>query len=376
MFRARKVLFVIDQYKNPYAGTEGQLYKLIKGLQERGVECHLLTFLPSEYFLNNPFPCPVSTLGHHRLSSATTWVALWRAARKLKEQGFSVAHIFFNDPSIIGPPVFRLNGFKVLISRRDMGYWYTRAYAWLLKANRFFLAGAVTNSAAVKKITNEVEKIPSHKIQVIYNGYEDLGSQENTPEDWPNFAEANDFVIGIVANIRPIKRMEDAIDALARVWATYPSVKLIVIGDGDASSLMERSKQRGISHRVCFVGARSNAVDYIHQFHVGVLCSQSEGFSNALIEYMQCGKPVVCSRVGGNPEIVSHGDNGFLYDVGDTTLLATHLQYLIENPEKREEMGRKAQATVHEQFSMSKMIDAHIALYDLVLSDRGVVYAQ
>src|SRR5690606_18249238 len=197
MFRARKVLFVIDQYKNPYAGTEGQLYKLIKGLQERGVECHLLTFSPSEYFLNNPFPCPVSTLGHHRLSSATTWVALWRAARKLKEQGFSVAHIFFNDPSIIGPPVFRLNGFKVLISRRDMGYWYTRAYAWLLKANRFFLAGAVTNSAAVKKITNEVEKIPSHKIQVIYNGYEDLGRQENTPEDWPNFAEANDFVIGI-----------------------------------------------------------------------------------------------------------------------------------------------------------------------------------
>src|SRR5690606_22010834 len=122
MSKPRKVLFVIDQYKNPYAGTEGQLYKLIKFLQEREFECHLLAFRPSEFLLNYPFPCQVTILGHYRLSSLATWAALWRAARKFKAQGFSIAHIFFNDPSIIGPPVFRLNRFKVLISRRDMGY--------------------------------------------------------------------------------------------------------------------------------------------------------------------------------------------------------------------------------------------------------------
>lgn len=376
MYKARKVLFVIDQYKNPYAGTEGQLYKLIKSLQEQGVECHLLVFSSSEFLSNHAFPCPVSVLGHHRLTSLTTWGALWQAARRFKALGFSIAHIFFNDPSIIGPPVFRLNGFRVLISRRDMGYWYTPAYTRLLRMNRFFLAGAVTNSGAVKQTTAEVEKIPPHKIHVIYNGYEDLESSMTTPEDWAEFVDPNDVVIGMVANIRPIKRMEDAIEAVAQVYSGNPNVKLIVIGDGNASSLLERAQNLGIAHRIRFIGARSNAIDYIRHFHVGVLCSQSEGFSNALIEYMQCGKPVVCSCVGGNPEIVQHGMNGFLYSVGDTSLLATHLQYLIEKKDEREKMGRAAQATVRDQFSMEQMVGAHIDLYDRLLSANGVVYAQ
>lgn len=376
MYIARKVLFVIDQYKNPYAGTEGQLYKLIKYLQERGVECHLLAFSPSEFLRNHIFPCPVTILGHHRLSSLKTWVALWQAARKFRALGYSIAHIFFNDPSVIGPPVFRLNGFKVLISRRDMGYWYTPAYTRLLKLNRFFLSAAVTNSAAVKQITSEVEKIPPHKVHVIYNGYEDLDCSQSIPGDWAAFVEPGDFVIGMVANIRPIKRMEDAIEALAKVYSLYPRAKLVVIGDGDSSLLTERAERLGVSHRVCFIGSRSNAVDYIRHFDVGVLCSQSEGFSNALIEYMQCGKPVVCSRVGGNPEIVRHGNNGFLYEIGDTTSLANHLQYLIEKAKERDEMGQSAQAIVREQFSMKRMVDAHIELYGLVLNEKEVIYAQ
>lgn len=376
MYIARKVLFVIDQYKNPYAGTEGQLYKLIKYLQEQGVECHLLAFSPSEFLLNHAFLCPVTILGHHRLSSLKTWVALWQAARKFSALGYSIAHIFFNDPSVIGPPVFRLKGFKVLISRRDMGYWYTPAYTRLLQLNRFFLSAAVANSAAVKQITSEVEKIPPLKVHVIYNGYEDLDCSQSIPGDWTEFVEPGDFVIGMVANIRPIKRMEDAIEALAKVYSLYPRAKLVVIGDGDASLLIEKAGQLGVSHRVCFIGSRSNAVDYIRYFDVGVLCSQSEGFSNALIEYMQCGKPVVCSRVGGNPEIVRNGSNGFLYEVGDTTSLANHLQYLIEKAEERDEMGKRAQATVREQFSMKKMVDAHIELYGLVLNEKGVIYVQ
>jgi len=376
MFKARKVLFIIDRYKNPYAGTEGQLYKLIKYLHERGVECHLLAFCSSDFLRNHTFPCPVTILGHHRLSSFATWVALWKAARKFKILGFSVAHIFFNDPSIIGPPILWLNGFKVLISRRDMGYWYTGTYTRLLRINRFFLSGAVTNSTAVKQITYEVEKIPTYKIHVIYNGYEDLEFPQSSPGDWAEFVDPGDFVIGMVANIRPIKRMEDAIDAVAAIYPIYPNVKLMVVGEGDSAPLKEQAEKLGVFDRVRFIGARSNAVDYIRHFHVGVLCSQSEGFSNALIEYMQCGKPVVCSRVGGNPEIVQHGLNGFLYDVGETTALASHLQYLIEKTEAREEMGMKAQATVRDRFSMPKMIDGHLELYDLVLNMKGVIYAQ
>jgi L-malate glycosyltransferase len=362
-----KVLFVIDHYKNPFAGTEGQLFKLIKHLDRADVEPHLLVFTPSEYLNKKEFPCPVTVLGHHRLSSPRTWLALAKAALKFKRSGYQIAHIFFNDPSIIGPPVFRLFGFKVIISRRDMGYWYTPAYEKILRLNRWFVSGAITNSSAVKQITSDVERLTPASIHVIYNGYENAPLEAVVPNDLAERLSPGDLVVGLVANIRPIKRIQDAIAAIATVRESLPQIKLVIVGDGDSSLLSGLADDLKVGERVLFLGGRSDPRRYIQCFDIAILCSESEGFSNAIIEYMQCGKPVICSRVGGNPEIVEDGISGFLYEAGDINALAACLQRLAEQPGLRASMGSEGATIVDRRFSMSTMTSAHTMVYQQLL---------
>ena len=114
-----RVLFVIDYFRDPHAGTEGQLFRLVQGLDRTKFEPHLLVFEESPWLKDNGFPCDWSVLGHRSLRSPVTWAALFGKARGFRKQGFRLAHVFFNDPSVICPPVFRLCGIKTLLSRRD-----------------------------------------------------------------------------------------------------------------------------------------------------------------------------------------------------------------------------------------------------------------
>ena len=362
-----KVLYVIDQYKNPYAGTEGQLHKLVDSVDRAEIEPHLLVFSSSSYIESKQFPCPVTVLGHNKLSSFATWRNMWRVARQFRRDGFKIVHVFFNDPSIIVPPIFSMLGFKVIISRRDMGYWYTPFYKRILRFNSRFVSAAIVNSAAVGKMTSETENIPASRVHVIYNGYGEAIGSTTRPDDIERLLTGSEFVVGIVANIRPIMRLEDAVRAISIVAKDRPEVKLIVVGDGDSSELKSLAANLGIANNVYFAGPSTRPHDYIRCFDVALLCSQSEGFSNSIIEYMQNGKPVVCSRVGGNPEIVVEGETGYLYETGDVEKLASLIRMLAADSDLRQRLGANSSKLVKEKFSMNTMVNAHIRLYKRLL---------
>jgi glycosyltransferase involved in cell wall biosynthesis len=105
-------------------------------------------------------------------------------------------------------------------------------------------------------------------------------------------------------------------------------------------------------------------------FDVGLLCSDSEGFSNSLIEYQQAGLPVVCSETGGNPEIIEHGVNGFLYPVGDTDELSAQLVSLARAPELAMNMGRAGRLKVKQCYGLSRLLSEHEALYESLLGNH------
>src|SRR5690606_15567350 len=194
---------------------------------------------------------------------------------------------------------------------------------------------------AVKCVTAEREPIPQSKIHVVYNGYKECSSTVPVPRDFERFVSPieSSVVIGLVANIRAIKRIEDAIIAVKKLGLRGISVILVVIGDGDVTSLERLSVDQEVSDRVFFMGAREDVRSCLRVFDIGVLCSESEGFSNTIVEYMQAGLAIVCSSVGGNPEALSHGETGFLYPVGNTDVLVDYLERLIVRPELREEMA-------------------------------------
>jgi len=360
-----KILYIIDNFASPFAGTEGQLYKLIKGLDRTKYTPYLLLFRPSPYIENNGFPCVHTVLDCSKMLSPLTWLKLFQSLRRFKKNEYKLAHIFFNDPSIVAPPILKLLGMTSIISRRDMGYWYTPAYLAFLRFNSRLVDHVLVNSEAVKQITCEKEYYSRSKVSVIYNGYEDA-LQENT-QTVSLKQDGAEVVIGIVANIRPIKRMQDAVEALAILNSSGNKCRLVIVGEGDSSSLEAQASRAGVMDYLHCVGAQSEPGAYIKGFDICLLCSESEGFSNAIIEYMQHEKPVVCSAVGGNPEIIIHGENGYIYPAGDVASLVDLLIDLLNEPQKRLEFGCRARETVLKNYGMAAMLSAHEVKYEGLL---------
>lgn len=363
-----KLAIVMDRYDNPYAGTESQVLKLLEGLQERGWNVRFAVFRETDYSRSDAFPVEIEHLGVSSISNPRSWWAVYCYARGLAADGYRVVHVFFNDASVICPPMMRLAGVKTLISRRDMGFWYSGLYLRALRLTDRFVHGVVCNSKAVAEITARVEGIPESKLYVIYNGYpNDLQNDASNQNELASPAEQEQpCVIGIVANLRPIKRISDLIEAVARLREIGRKVELWVVGGGNQESYRERAEELGIAHLVKFLGSQPEPARFIREFDIAALCSETEGFSNAIIEYLRCGKPVVCSHTGGNPEIIAEGVNGYLYDVGDVTSLANRLLTLVDDPVKRETMGRANREQMAGRYSLEAMLNQHIRLYQNV----------
>lgn len=368
--KAVQILYVIDSFKNPHAGTEGQLYQLVQGLDRNRFSPHLLVFHESNYLKENGFPCSYSVLGHSGLTNPSAWLALWKEARRFQKAGGKIVHAFFIDPSIMCPLIFRLHGVHAVISRRDMGYWYTRKYLFLLRRSGRAVSSVIANSQAVKDVVSRNERIPKDGIDVIYNGYEERVGDASIPDEVLFLRnQYPDAVFGvIVANIRPLKRLSDAVVSLAVVAQKGGNLHLVVIGDGDHNGLSQQAEALGVRERVHFLGRRSDVADCLPAFDIGLLCSESEGFSNSIVEYMRSGLPVVCSSVGGNPEAVEHGVSGYLYDCGNTNELADGLMKLVLDEGLRQRIGAAALASSEARFSNRVMVERHQDVYSELVS--------
>jgi len=366
---AANILFVIDQFKHPNAGTEGQLLKLVEHLDRDKFAPQLLVFSDSNWLENNEFPCAVSVLNSQSLLSLVTWWRLLLFALNYRRSGGRLAHIFFNDPSIVCPPVFWLCGIKSFISRRDLGYWYTPTLLKILNVTRYFCAGVLVNSQAVANKTVQFEGFSPTNVHVIYNGFEPFVKSRQSVDELESLVKEKKLIVGIVANIRPLKRVSDLITALAHLKDRVPELVMVHIGDGNVDELHRLADELEIDNRVHFLGARSDIYSCLKYFDIAVLCSESEGFSNSIIEYSLAGIPVICTNVGGNPEAIKDGFNGYLYDVGDINALAQKLNRLASSHQDREWLGKIGQLNAIQRYSVSSMVHSYEEIYQQYLSE-------
>ncbi|TCI04439.1 glycosyltransferase [Corallincola luteus] len=356
------IAYLIDSLGNPNAGTEGQFIKLVQGMSQRGHQVKVYALRQSDYLTSGELGVEVEFLDVTRMASPKALWKMFCLGRRLRAQNTQLVQTFFNDASVIAPFFLKWAGCRVMISRRDMGFWYSANLLKLLRWNRRWVDAAVVNSKAVGEQTALAEHIPAERVHVIYNGYAPPAETQSDVE-----LPAGP-VIGIVANIRPIKRMQDAVAALGALCGEFPDLQLVIVGGGDPAELQSQAEQLGVAKLLHCVGGQSAPQDYIRRFDIALLCSESEGFSNAIIEYLQWGKPVVCSRTGGNPEIIEHGKNGYLYDVGDVDALVEHLRKLLADHEGYKKMSQYALSSVASRFSMSQMLGNHELLYRQLLT--------
>lgn len=173
----------------------------------------------------------------------------------------------------------------------------------------------------------------------------------------------NGLVVGTVGWLLPIKGPMHLLNAMGNIWQSRLDVELVFVGKGDLEgAIKQQALKMGVSEKVKVLGWRDDVHEIMPVFDLLVLPSLNEGMGRVLVEAMAAGKPVVASNVGGIPDLVHHGENGFLVEPGDETGLSVAIEKLLADENMRQAMGKKGQIAARD-FSEEKMIQKIDSLY-------------
>lgn len=343
------------------AGTERLVSVILKQLHPEKVDVHLACLE------NSP---RLEDLGRHykiRVFPATR-LNSWNGLRRirefhcyLKEMRIEVMHAFMTKTAILGVMAFPGSGCKAMVASRLSIDWYTPPKTAFF---RYYMNPRTTrifaNSQGVKRFVVEKEKAPPEKIDVIYQGV-DMARYSATAGD-PSVAAALGIpdaspVVGIVANYRPVKDLPLFLRAAQLIVKSVPEAAFLLVGTGPMYGELARlAEELGISASVYFSNGRGAVPDYLRRMSIACLSSESEGFSNAILEYMAAGLPVVATDVGGNGEAILHQETGFLVRERTPEAFAAPIVHLLRNEGLRRSMGQHALERCRRLFSMDVFI--------------------
>jgi glycosyltransferase involved in cell wall biosynthesis len=376
--RRAHVLFLIDQLYG-VGGAEQALLHIIRLLPSDKFRCSLATFRLDprvESFQN--LSCPVHFLPLRRTYD---WSGL-RTALKLRDlirsQHVDVVHTFFETSDLFGGLVAKLSGCPVLISsRRDMGIYRSPKHRVCYRLINPMVDRVVTVSDAVRSRVIQHERADPTKVITVYNGV-DLGKAGMANDSAGlrsslQLEHASHLVV-TVANFRPIKRIEAFLRAAQIVCQEFPRAMFLVIGGFDdpeySRDMRELTNTLGLKENVRFLGKSSSVFSLLKMCDVFCLLSQSEGFSNALLEAMACGLPCIATDVGGNSEAIRESDSGFLVSNEDEA--SQRILALLRSPERARAMGEAGGRIAATRFSVQGMVSRMTTLYEELLEAKQV----
>jgi N-acetyl-alpha-D-glucosaminyl L-malate synthase BshA len=209
---------------------------------------------------------------------------------------------------------------------------------------------------------DDIKVIPNFVCQYDYKRLE-VGSLRES------LAPQNEPLLVHVSNFRPVKRPVDCVEILARVLKKNVKTRLVMVGDGSERTNVEhRARCLGIHEQCVFVGKQPRIVDYLSASDVLLLPSEQESFGLAALEAMACEVPVIASRVGGLPEVVTDGETGYLSPVGDVDKMAADAARLLSDDKLRKTMGQRARDSAITRYRTDVVIPQYIEFYEQVMA--------
>jgi glycosyltransferase involved in cell wall biosynthesis len=175
----------------------------------------------------------------------------------------------------------------------------------------------------------------------------------------------------VVANFIHYKGHQFFLDAWAAAVKKFPESVALLVGDGPLRQEFEaRVHAMGLGPSVRFLGTHQDVPALVALMDLVVHPSLEEGFSNAILEAMAAGKPVVATAVGGNPEAVIHGKTGLLVPPGDSQALADAMLWLLAHPREAVRFGEAGRLRVAERFEISAMVRQYEAVYERLVAEK------
>lgn len=297
--------------------------------------------------------------------------AIARFVRHLKKRRTQIVHAQLYWANILGVVAGRLAGVPRIVTSRLSLSNYKEGRPMMQRLENLvnrWTTDIFANSGAVKADCLAHEKVDPNIIHIIYNGVvlEDFERPDTESLAGELGISPNDLVLTEIANLHPYKGHDDLLRAMASLLPRHPNLKAILPGrdQGMRARLEEMIRELKLEDNVILMGERRDVARILALADIVVHPSHTEGFSNSILEGMTAGKPLVVSDVGGNPEAVIDGENGYIVPAKDWRALAEALDKLIATPALRARMGAASRRRIETEFSMARMIERFSAWYE------------
>lgn len=353
-------------------GTERTLLRLLAALPRRGVD-HLVATqrepgAPAEQLPFDVACCPLDVTGRDPFAGA-------RLARRLRGRRVGVIHArgigTWADAMIaalLTPGARLVLGFHGLETGGGFSPRHRRRVRWGRRLKARYATVSESGAAQLRQAG-----VSAPRIEILPNGV-DVGrirahSSRRNPMRGQLGFRRDDVVFGCVASLTPVKGHAHLIAALADSVATAQRLRLLLVGDGPLrDDLQRQARTLSVADRVTFAGPREDVPELLSAMDGYVCSSLSEGMSNAVLEAMAAGLPIISTDVGDHRALLSF-DECRLVRPGDVPALASRLSDLAVDPLRRARMGNAALARV-QRFSFDRMMCAYDGFYQRLVAPR------
>jgi glycosyltransferase involved in cell wall biosynthesis len=348
-------------------GSERQMAEIAKSLDRSRFDVRVGCFRPRGLRADDLRHAGVPVV-HFPVPSMASIKGAIRIATYVREQKIRLVHTFDTPANLYGVPAARMGGAgSVLSSQRvDRALWPAVQRHGLRVTDRL-VDGIVVNCEFLRGHLRDEEKVPAGLIHLCYNGV-DTGAFQPQRGARPEGLRGASLVVGVVCGLRPEKGLGTLLEAFAAVHGLEPGMKLAIVGSGPClEDLQARAGALGILPNCNFEPATAQVADWLHAIDIFVLPSLSEALSNSLMEAMACGCCVAATRVGGNPELITHGETGMLFEPRDAAGLVEVLGLLVRDPARRGALGFNAARLMRSRFSLEAAAQMMGGIYSEVL---------
>ncbi|MFA6416507.1 MAG: glycosyltransferase [Candidatus Paceibacterota bacterium] len=373
-----KIFYLIT--KGNFGGAQRYVYELASSLPTADFEVAVILgegeILAKKLNEKNIRVIYLPELGRD-INLGSDWAVFWSLYGIFRREQPDVIHLNSSKIGGLGSLAGRLAGIKKIIFTGH-GWAFNEKRSWLQKKAISFLSWLTIMFShqtvlVSKSLMKQISTWPltAGKLKLIYNGIDFinfLAERDARTLLLPN--KADKFWIGTIAELHPNKGLDILIEAFARLvkdmlgsqtgWSLY----LVIIGEGQERAKLEKMiSDKRLDGRIILLGQVDDARKYLHAFDIFVLPSRTEAFPYALLEAGSAGVPIIASEVGGVPEIIPDAEYGLLVPPENIHELEKSLKYMIIKDHYRALTSKNIQKYIRDNFSMKKMVEETIHLY-------------